>query len=432
MASIVDLTRRVADVRSVRVAAFFPRVLAVVFLFVAPVAYLANSEGRTTIGLIVASAVCWLVSALIAQGALWAVVCFAVASIAVVVAALVGGLSHRSDPGFWFGVAGSALLLVPAALAIRSIPASARLRTLRRHGSAAWPASTRTLWSRLPADRRMLSAATPIFMSVACYVVGAVIGLAFAAVTGSLLLGSLAFLPFAWVGARLNKRAQRLVALRAQEVRAADIRPPVLLLRSFGDDNLPLERSFQMIRGLLREELTFEEFVVDRLWTLGPVIAIGKPGEKISPVGAAREYVHGPNWQQRVEAVLGECSWVVSILGDGAGLLWEYQQIQQRGLDERLVLVVPPYPLPTIVNRWHAFQHAFAAAARVDLQLEPDSRHPLVVMFSRAQQPVLFYCKFQNETAFTAAFDELYAHVGARARNASGQSLHESRDSASS
>jgi hypothetical protein len=167
---------------------------------------------------------------------------------------------------------------------------------------------------------------------------------------------------------------------------------------------------------LLREQLTFEEFVVDRLWTLGPVIAIGKPEEKLSPVGAAREYVHGPNWQERVQAVLGECSWVVVVLGDSAGLLWEYQQIQQRGLDERFVLVVPPLPPMAIISRWKAFQSAFTAAARIELQLDADIGQPLVVLFAWGQEPVFFYCRFQYETAFIAVFDELYAHLGSRAQ----------------
>jgi len=417
--SIVNLSRRVADIRSVRAAAFSPRVLALALLFGSVVAYWANSRDHTAIWLIVAAVVSWTLGWLTARGSLWAVLCVAVASVVAGVAALVGSVAHWSEPDFWVGIAGSAVLLVPGALAIRAIPACFRLRRVRHH--MAWPAATRTLLARIPADARLLLATPPLLVSLACYLLGAVIGLAFAAVTGSLFVGSLAFVPFAWAGARLYTRAQRSLALRAQEVRAADRRPPVLFLRSFADDNLPLERSFRLFRSLLREQLTFEEFVVDRLWTLGPVIAIGKPEEKLSPVGAAREYVHGPNWQERVQSVLDECSWVVVVLGDSAGLLWEYQQIQQRGLDERFVLVVPPLPPTAVMNRWKAFQSAFAAAARIELQLDADIGQPLVVLFSRGQEPAFFYCRFQYETAFIVAFDELYAHLGSRARNSEGR-----------
>ena len=413
--SIVNLSRRVSDIRSVRAAAFFPRILTIVFLFISVVAYWANPEERTAIWLIVAAIVSGVIGWLIARASLWAVAGLAAASTAAGIAALVAGVTQGSEADFWPGVAGSAFLLVPGALAIRAIPACYRLRPLRHR--RVWPSSTRSMLARLPTDRRLLSAMPPFLVSLACYVVGAVVGLASAAATGSLLLGSLVFVPFAWLGARLYKRTQRLLALRAQEVRAADQRPPVLLVRSFSDDNLPLERSFRMLRGLLREELMFEEFLVDRLWTLGPVIAIGKPDDKISPLGAAREYVHGPNWQGRVNAVLDECSWVVGILGDGTGLIWEYQQIQQRGLEDRFVLVVPPRPPLDIMSRWKAFQSAFEAAALVDFQHDPDIGPPLVVLFSRVREALFICCRFQYETAFIAAFDELYAHLASRAPN---------------
>jgi hypothetical protein len=48
-ASIVNLSRRVADIRSLRAAAFFPRILAVVFLFGSVIAYSANPGHRTAI-----------------------------------------------------------------------------------------------------------------------------------------------------------------------------------------------------------------------------------------------------------------------------------------------------------------------------------------------------------------------------------------------
>ena len=92
--------------------------------------------------------------------------------------------------------------------------------------------------------------------------------------------------------------------------------------------------------------------------TLGPVVAIGKPGEALSPLGAAREYVHGPGWQDRVRGLLGESSWVVAILGGGEGLKWEYEQILQRDLTGRFILVVPPATPEVFRERWDIFQQA--------------------------------------------------------------------------
>jgi len=414
--SIVDLSGRVADIRSLYVAAVFPRVIGVVLLIASLFSY---SVPRESIAYAVTGAAASWLGWLTVRGSWWAVLCIAVACAALIVVPLIELPAHRSEPDFWFGVAGLSVFFVPGVLAIGAIPASFRQR--RHRHQIAWPAATRSFLARLPADGRLLLATPPLLISLGCYLLGAIVGLALAAVTGSLLLGSFAFVPFAWVGARLYKRAQRSLALRAQEVRTADRRPPVLFLRSFADDNLPLEPAFRWFRGLLREQLTFEEFVVDRLWTLGPVVAIGKPGEKLSPIGAAREYVDGPNWQERVKTVLGECAWVVVVLGNSAGLSWEYEQIRQRGLDERLLLVVPPISPAAIIDRWATFQPAFAPAARVELQRDADIGQPLLVIFSRGREPVFLYSRFRYETAFVTAFDELYRHLASIGRNVDRQ-----------
>lgn len=78
--SIVNLSRRVADIRSVRAAAFSPRVLALALLFGSVVAHWANSRDRTVIWLIVAAVFSWTLGWLTARGSLWAVLCVAVAT----------------------------------------------------------------------------------------------------------------------------------------------------------------------------------------------------------------------------------------------------------------------------------------------------------------------------------------------------------------
>ena len=121
------------------------------------------------------------------------------------------------------------------------------------------------------------------------------------------------------------QRARQTLALRVAEVRARDRRPPVLLVRSFMDDMLELEARSEYFGRLFRKRLTLEEFIAGRVMRLGPVVAIGKPNEGLSPLGAAREYVFGPGWQERVSSLLDECSWVIGILGGTEGLRWEYR-----------------------------------------------------------------------------------------------------------
>jgi hypothetical protein len=76
----------------------------------------------------------------------------------------------------------------------------------------------------------------------------------------------------------------------------------VILLRSFSDDNLPLDKRYHFLWFFFtaQETLTLESFVVDQIWRLGPVLAIGNPTEQLSPLGAAREYISGDRWRSRI------------------------------------------------------------------------------------------------------------------------------------
>ena len=87
------------------------------------------------------------------------------------------------------------------------------------------------------------------------------------------------------------RTAKQYAALQAGEMRRHDTRPPVILLRSFGDDVIGVDRSPTVNTPLSSwdsKALTLEEVIERALWIAGPVIAIGKPGEKLPPAGAAR------------------------------------------------------------------------------------------------------------------------------------------------
>ncbi|MFD6106711.1 hypothetical protein ACFWFQ_29080, partial [Nocardia salmonicida] len=86
--------------------------------------------------------------------------------------------------------------------------------------------------------------------------------------------------------------ARRMAALRADEALADDRRRQVLLLRSFQDDELRMRmhRSarhspVEVVAGQAFER--FEELLAWSLWRIGPVVAIGQPGEELPTLGAA-------------------------------------------------------------------------------------------------------------------------------------------------
>lgn len=392
-----------------RAAAFLPYVIGLTLLIVAaPLAWLVDHDAREATAFLAASLALLLTAALMKRGVFLAALVLAAGLVVILITmfASIGPEARRQDA---LSIVSTILGMgVLSWFALRAVAASWRLRRVAwRSRNAATILST---LAQLPRDRRLSAALEPLVSALGMYVLGILAALFVAIATGiGLLAGGLAFLPFALAGSRLMQRARQTLALRSAEVRDRDPRPPVLFVRSFVDDLLELAPKVEYFSRLFRKRLTLEEFVVGRLMTLGPVVAIGKPGEALSPLGAAREYVHGPGWQDRVRGLLGESSWVVAILGGGEGLKWEYEQILQRDLTGRFILVVPPATPEVFRERWDIFQQAFPPASRADLTRAAQFGGPLCATFPDGQEPLLFCSKYQNETAYDVVLAMLFA-----------------------
>jgi hypothetical protein len=405
---VVNCTPRIADVRALRAAAFLPLVTGLTLLVVAaPLSWLVDHDSREAAGFLGGSIALLLASALIKRGEFIAALVLAAALVAIVFGMLltIGNEARRRDAlEIVLTCAGTSGLCW---LAVRAVIASWRLRRVP------WQSrSAATMWmaiAQLPRDHRLAASVEPLVSAFGVYGIGLCVALLVGIATTIGLLAGLAFLPFALAASRLMQRARQTLALRMPEVRARDRRPPVLLVRSFADDMLGLEARFEYFGRLLRKRLTLEEFVAGRMMNLGPVVAIGKPNEGLSPLGAAREYVFGPGWQERVSSLLDESSWVIGILGGTEGLRWEYEQILHRSLTHRLIVVVPPATPEVFQERWAIFRKAFPPAAGADVALALQMGGPLCVLFPEGGEPLLFCSKYRNETAYSVVFAMLFA-----------------------
>ena len=163
-----------------------------------------------------------------------------------------------------------------------------------------------------------------------------------------------------------QRRARRLASISAREVSNRDRRPPVLYLRSFGDDNVRL-RSATLGRRSLMERFSpnrfdlFEEVLVRHLSAIGPVVAINPPGVTLPPLGAARETLSDGAWQSAVDSWMDQAALVVIGAPPGSpspGLVWEIQRVNDRQRWGQTVIVVPPLPDQEIRTRWSAFSAA--------------------------------------------------------------------------
>jgi hypothetical protein len=147
-------------------------------------------------------------------------------------------------------------------------------------------------------------------------------------------------------GAFFFFRARRYARASAAELRLRDGRAPILFLRSFRDDQIAF-RSW--LRGT---KLTLDEDLADALAIHGPVVAIGRPGETLPPLGSARDYVPDSDWQNHATGLILDAQTIVAVLGATAGIRWEFETVARLNAVSKLLLVVPPVSNEEFNNRW--------------------------------------------------------------------------------
>ncbi len=160
-------------------------------------------------------------------------------------------------------------------------------------------------------------------------------------------------------GAALYRRGRKHFAVSARELLERDPRPPVIYLRSFQADKEaaaavtspvlagpfallhPIETWSRLFETF--DSRTEEELLVEALGQVGPVVAIGKPGEKLPELGAARTYVSDAEWQTTVRDLFGRAALAVLRIGQTPGFYWEVEHSAKSLDPRRLVLLVPTF-----------------------------------------------------------------------------------------
>jgi tetratricopeptide (TPR) repeat protein len=145
-------------------------------------------------------------------------------------------------------------------------------------------------------------------------------------------------------GLSCYKRGKRLNAATARALIEQDERPVVLYLRSFKDDvvaaSVPMAGVLGLAAILLGLE-TEEEQLAEAMNEVGPFVAIGKPGELLPEVGAARMYVSDNEWQSRVSELMSRALLVVLRAGETSSLWWEVKTAAEKAGPEKLIFLLP-------------------------------------------------------------------------------------------
>jgi hypothetical protein len=134
---------------------------------------------------------------------------------------------------------------------------------------------------------------------------------------------------------------RRRSAPAAVDVLRRDPSPPVVYLRSFRDDGRRLEEGILHELGNALKSIigrTVEQRLAAILRKVGPVVAIGRPGEDLPEEGAARMYVAECDWRDVVLDLLSRARMVILQVGDTAGLRWEIVTVGQSMRPEQVLL----------------------------------------------------------------------------------------------
>jgi hypothetical protein len=173
---------------------------------------------------------------------------------------------------------------------------------------------------------------------------------------------------FAVAGALLFRARQHAARMVSATTFQSGV-PNVLYLRPFEADvppaNYVLEFAFQglylprLAAGILEGWATEEEQLSDALKQVGPLVAIGRPGERLPIPGAARKYA-GEEWSWHVLDMMRRATLVVIRAGISPGVLWELEQARKTIPPQRLVLLIGPE-----TNRKKAYRRFQAKAERL-------------------------------------------------------------------
>ncbi|MEO8442769.1 MAG: TM2 domain-containing protein [Betaproteobacteria bacterium] len=184
---------------------------------------------------------------------------------------------------------------------------------------------------------------------ILCFAYGGVMDMPafkFAAETWWIAFPSLAlFLLSAHTGFRLLRTGWKYDVVSAAELLETDPRPPVVYLRSFEADGeivlRPPEFWNRAMTSIFDYMMMFspEQEIAEILNRVGPVIAIGKPGEPLPELGAARLYVSDADWKAKVTDMIARSRLVVIRTGSTPNLQWEIEQTMAR-VPRRQILFV--------------------------------------------------------------------------------------------
>ncbi len=167
------------------------------------------------------------------------------------------------------------------------------------------------------------------------------------------MFGFLFIMPF-YIGAwKLVRLGLRLRSPDVASLLKSDSRAPVLYLRSYATEDQTDSRTGRRI----------EELTTANLRNLGPVIAIGRPGELLPKLGAARMSVKPEAWKSEAHRLMELSQLIVFQAGFTDGLLWELGEASKLA-EAKPILICAPVPREgSVTNKQQQYERFLRALA---------------------------------------------------------------------
>ncbi len=187
--------------------------------------------------------------------------------------------------------------------------------------------------------------------------------------------------------------ARPLAQFSAGELQTVDKRNPVLIMRMFTDDILPVEgRGFTFPKMYWdRPSYVLEEMLSHGVQSCGPAVIIGDPRERLPRPGGAREYSSGEEWRSVVGGLIERSHLLLFVIGDSEHLKWEFETGVATAGSGAILIVVPPLSdRNALFERWQAFKELTRAVIGVRLpeSISYRGRNILVVLFA-SDEPIV-------------------------------------------
>jgi hypothetical protein len=122
------------------------------------------------------------------------------------------------------------------------------------------------------------------------------------------------------------------------KILSSETRMPILYLRSFSYESVDKSSAgLQDRTSQIYEKENDDEVLVFALRDEGPLITIGKPGDKIPPLGALRLYFKNEEWQEQVEMLMSISQFSIIQAGYTEGTDWEIQRCRNLLPPEKVI-----------------------------------------------------------------------------------------------